>query len=361
MRALFYFLVSIASRRREAQMKGIVVIFYNTSTSERPYHPGIPLKLFKMRGSFPNRIASTHACLNGRQARSFFGFFVKLFSARDKARVRCHIGSDMECQYKLKYFGIPMHCFPVDTDGNFNLDYHKQWVQQRRDEERGVGNSNLPFSNPPVRTVFHPGVTSGEDMKLFPADGDRKSNSLKGNEVQGICAEHLALRMSPSRADVGIERSERTSTLNGDPPNATHIASNRISVHPFPFINGALNYMQSNGFAAVRPMPTLAQQAPPPSLHVVPQPRDFLFGRGGPIREHPGNVQFREVLEQFADVYERAELEERRMIALHLIKSFLSSGARFLKPLGENRWVPVNEKAAYEKVSQCFRTFRKER
>jgi hypothetical protein len=313
-----------------------VVIFYNTSTSETPYFPGIPLKLFKIRGSFPNTTVCTHACLNGRHARSFFGFFVKLFSARDKARVRCHIGSDMECQYKLKYFGIPMHCFPVDTDGNFNLDYHKQWVQQRRDEERGVGNSNLPFSNPPVKT------------------------GSKDNEVQGICADHLAVCMSP-RGETGIERSERTSTLNSDPPNATNIASNRISVHPFPFINGALNYMQSNGFAAVRPMPTLAQQAPPPSLHVVPQPRDFLFGRGGPIREHPGNVQFREVLEQFADVYERAELEERRMIALHLIKSFLSSGARFLKPLGENRWVPVNEKAAYEKVSQCFRTFRKER
>jgi hypothetical protein len=132
-------------------------------------------------------------------------------------------------------------------------------------------------------------------------------------------------------------------------------------VHPFPFINGALNYMQSNGFAAMRPMPTLAQQAPPLSLHVVPESRDVLFGRGRPIREHPGNVQFREVLEPFADAYEKAELKERRVIALQLTNSFLSSGARFLKPVGENRWVPVNEKAAYEKVMQYFRTFRKER
>jgi hypothetical protein len=110
--------------------------------------------------------------------------FLLSYSVQEtKARVICHIGSDMECQYKLKHFGIPMHCrFPVDSDGNFNLDYHKQWMQQRRDEERGVGNSNLPFLNPPVKT------------------------GLKDNEVQSMCAEHLVACISPSRGEAGIDR-----------------------------------------------------------------------------------------------------------------------------------------------------------
>jgi hypothetical protein len=40
-------------------------------------------------------------------------------------------GTNQECRYKLMTFGIPTNILPIDNDGTFLLDNHREWIQQR--------------------------------------------------------------------------------------------------------------------------------------------------------------------------------------------------------------------------------------
>jgi hypothetical protein len=104
---------------------------------------------------------------------------------------------------------------------------------------------------------------------------------------------------------------------------------------------------------------SLTLPTPHIAMHVNPHPQDVLFGRGWPLQNHPGNIRFREVTEQYADAYYNSEDKaEKRKLAVQIVHRFLSSGSRFLRPDGKYQWLCVDEKTAYQKVCQCFRTLR---
>ena len=91
-----------------------------------------------------------------------------------------------------------------------------------------------------------------------------------------------------------------------------------------------------------------------------PRPQDVLLGRGNNTLYHQGNIRFREVIEQYVDDYYRIHKAARRLLGVQIVHKFLQTGTRFLK-LGANDqgWIPVDEKAAYVKVCQSFRTLKR--
>lgn len=57
---------------------------------------------------------------------------------------------------------------------------------------------------------------------------------------------------------------------------------------------------------------------------------DIVFGRGAPLRRHPGNIQFRKVVESYSKEYKGASKHEKTEIIRRVIEQVEEMGARFL-------------------------------
>ena len=91
----------------------------------------------------------------------------------------------------------------------------------------------------------------------------------------------------------------------------------------------------------------------------VPTKNDVLFGRGGFINSHPGNVSYRKKVLQFRPVYERSTKEGKFDISRELLEAVTSEGARFLQKGKDGEWYQVIGNGARRKVSQTLREKKK--
>lgn len=89
----------------------------------------------------------------------------------------------------------------------------------------------------------------------------------------------------------------------------------------------------------------------------IPGPDDVLLGRGRLIQEHPGNVRFRFIVEEYRADYEAVPKLEKTYIAGRIVERIINSGGRFLKEDGIG-WVEVEHATARAKVSHLFRNTR---
>lgn len=98
-----------------------------------------------------------------------------------------------------------------------------------------------------------------------------------------------------------------------------------------------------------------------------PGKNDVLFGRGGAINSHEGNITFRRVVNEQKDAYFKASKTEKPKIAIKVVQIIraLSPPGRFLAPISETDknctknssilWHDVGFKKARAKASQCLR------
>ena len=86
---------------------------------------------------------------------------------------------------------------------------------------------------------------------------------------------------------------------------------------------------------------------PPPRVNIHPghggqisslNNNDVLSGRGGRINNHPGNVAFRSIVEDYKHEYldPRTRKLEKAHVAARLVQQIRSCGGRFLKEDGNN-------------------------
>eukprot|EP00980_Cylindrotheca_fusiformis_P005715 scaffold1192_cov58-Cylindrotheca_fusiformis.AAC.9 len=88
---------------------------------------------------------------------------------------------------------------------------------------------------------------------------------------------------------------------------------------------------------------------------------DVLLGRGRFFQDHPGNVRFRNALEDYRDAYDTARRNQKRRIVIELRQMLAAEGIRFLKQLDGTNWVESDAKAVEDKIGQLFRTARKKK
>jgi hypothetical protein len=91
---------------------------------------------------------------------------------------------------------------------------------------------------------------------------------------------------------------------------------------------------------------------------IVGNPRDIICGRGLHILNHHGNLQLHLLVNKYRQSYRQSRRHEKSRIIRTIIRETKSTGARFLKRVtgaGDERWVKVDDKKAYEKVSHALR------
>jgi hypothetical protein len=91
------------------------------------------------------------------------------------------------------------------------------------------------------------------------------------------------------------------------------------------------------------------------SVAIEPTANDVLFGRGGYINTHPGNVRFRTKAFELRTWYEASTKEEKYNISKHLIESVQGEGHRFLEKTSDGLWHEVSGNGIRKKASQALR------
>jgi len=105
---------------------------------------------------------------------------------------------------------------------------------------------------------------------------------------------------------------------------------------------------------------------PPGKQPVIPSDNDVLFGRGGAIQAHPGNVAFRSLVDGRKSEFKQAHFFVKREIAMEIMQTLQQRGVRFLeddasqKKLGagditSRTWVIVDEDKALKKTMHRLR------
>lgn len=67
-------------------------------------------------------------------------------------------------------------------------------------------------------------------------------------------------------------------------------------------------------------------------FHLIPEAMDIIFGRGQPLRDHPGNMRLRGVIKRYTTNYRDANKQEKTKIIQQIVQAASGNGARFLVP-----------------------------
>ena len=96
------------------------------------------------------------------------------------------------------------------------------------------------------------------------------------------------------------------------------------------------------------------------STPIEPTEGDILFGRGGDINKHPGNVRFREKARELAPTYEacgdyKDSNEEKYKVSEDLVDCMKAENRRFLEKGPNGLWYEVLGNGIRKKASQALR------
>ena len=90
------------------------------------------------------------------------------------------------------------------------------------------------------------------------------------------------------------------------------------------------------------------------TICIVPRRFDVLFGRGRNTRVHSGNLRAKHLVEMRFEEYEKANKQEKTVIAEEIVANIKASNGRFLTS-EDGGWVEVDAETARYKIAHFFR------
>lgn len=287
----------------DVQKRGVVYIYYDT----KRYSEGLSAPDAAMvsmakahKASMPARYAAYHICLLDRSGYHSIGHAIS--KKEDIVKGISHYGDDKECLLKLQGFGIPVSCFPINSEGTMNLDAHLEWVQQKKE-----------------------GISETTHRRLT-------RSTSKSSNVATLPAQQPKDQPEDNMASMVVDDPKEEMTVDGFEPTSDEAAVARA-----------------------------AEMAPRSVLQ--PGMMDVVLGRGRWFQYFPGNISFREFLEERDAEYNEASRTNKVNMTKSIVGELKASGRRFLKldrnQRGDDMWIEVDDKEIYKKVSQCYRTVRK--
>jgi len=240
-----YFLEMSLVQDPDVQRRGVVYIYYDTPDRIGLSHfdDAKVVSLYRIhKASMPVRYAAYHVCLRDRSGYQSIGHAMST-KTEDIVKGISHYGDDKECLQKLQGFGIPVPCFPMNTEGTMDRIAHKKWVQQKKKES-----AIAPTREPSLVALGTYIAVVSVAQRLTEADETASSGSAAALEEQENLESSDTPSMKALSASVAIAR-------------AAHMA---------------------------------------PKSDIQPIITDVVFGRGRCLEHFPGNVSFYEVVDERA-------------------------------------------------------------
>ncbi|CAJ1936696.1 unnamed protein product [Cylindrotheca closterium] len=307
----YYIMYSILSSIPDVQKKGIVAIYNDTTQPGEKFTMPEFNFIKESQGFFasvPTRYSGMHYCLQAKSRNlmvnnALVSLFLKGLPQHDRVRTRIHYGSIMELRYQLQSFGIPLSTIPFGVQGNIRNDILNVWLDRHLEET----NQRIRFYQPDAAWGWSQDMEIESKRSKQPQHGHCDKNEDDAIEALGM---EVHDSMWASSTEVGPDDAVPMNRTTGP---------------------------------------------------IEPTEMDVLFGKGYRLQLHPGNVRFREFLEQRRGEYEGTPRQNRRDIAIKFAQMLRNNGVRFLQKAGSEEWVESDSAQAETKVAQFFRELRKKR
>lgn len=287
----------------ETQQKGHVLVLFN---SEQEADRTSVWKAARIAACLPLRFVAFHMCYLPEYYESQ-GAALSLgriaMESYHRHRHRTHTGTMEELKYTLQTFGIPMSALPMDDAGDVPVSYNREVLKKQRMVERHR-------VSPPTTS------TTEEVYGTDTTDGTFHSQQQQQQQYVRFIA-------TPGKNDVLMGRGRSCQEHPGyvafmDPKKSRC------------YFDSWLFSSQSFVFLVVS---------------------SFFYWTCR-------NVRFRYLIEQNLERYDATAKHLKMPIALEILKEIHQLGGRFLTPCDAG-WKEIDEISAREKVSSCFRSFRK--
>mmetsp|Transcript_35772 Transcript_35772/g.86535 ORF Transcript_35772/g.86535 Transcript_35772/m.86535 type:complete len:489 (+) Transcript_35772:75-1541(+) len=282
-RVCYFIRFNILLSLPDVQTKGTVEVYFDNSDPGK----NLPLpkrdtltNLMDATTSIPYRNSATHFCILKAANRSLvmhnflLAMSVSFLPSYFRARTRVHYGTNMELQYQLRSYGIPIDTFPLDMDGNIRGSIINLWFFNHQEQ---------------LRTGVSPWQSH------VPGVGENEAN--RSSPISSVAP--------PTTVEVPREKFCTTTAF------------------------------------------------------ITPSDGDVLSGRGRFFQNHPGNVRFREFVEQHSNEYDKLERHQRMIFTTKLTHILHARNVRFVKQTTRADWVVMDFSEVRSKVSQQFRSIRK--
>ena len=200
-KAFFVFAMSVLRADIDTQRHGFVGIFY--AIGQTSYHKGRFQLFVKMGFALPWRLVARHLC---RESAGLFvsvlEYYIRKLPNTMITNFRMHIGTPMECRYKLMTFGLPNEAVDVlKEDGSIDLKHHHQILKtlQYRQQQQQQQSLHELHQQDPTSTNIPTAATSdvaGEGMRPRD-DEENRTPTTQGNPCHDKHQNNIILVPNP--------------------------------------------------------------------------------------------------------------------------------------------------------------------
>lgn len=236
-----------------------------------------------------------------------------------------------------------------------------QQMQQRQQEQQaeGMAPSAALFAN--LNNSYSDPVSSKpqEEMKVDPRFQVTMGQDVLFGHVQqpsvgfGSFQVNYAPNLEPMLHADGEEKrkllDDQEETFQQPPKKARTDEAGALPSGGPPGVSMVLKLDDDDGTA---PEPVEASKVPIDTF----VENDVLSGRGGGTNMHPGNRNFRDLINHHRRSYLKARKNDKPAISRAIVRAIRESGGRFLKKGNKSdSWYEIGDDAAREKTSQALR------
>ncbi|CAJ1935923.1 unnamed protein product [Cylindrotheca closterium] len=350
MRSIFYQYMHILNSL-DYTSRGCIFIYYAVGEFREKKNGQDILKYVAVGQAVPLYVAGFHLCYLSPSSALLSKAGIAVLPAKDKARMKVHVGSHWECLYRLSTYGISQHALPISfSTEEVLLEHQLAWYNDCLRKENFSNGSTQSLPTPNENDVLCLG---------------RKVNGVGNDRLLAMASQHADwYNTGNSRerrilVDLIMEniRKKGGRFLKPDENHSHHWLE--VSVDEARSkIAQLFRNLKKRARSTANASPTPTRSEPDDSARIVTAvvDEDVLFGR---MYEHAGNERLRHTVEGMAAEYNSSTRGRKKQIADSLVQEVKSRGGRFLKPVEGGRWLEVSDKMAETKVSARFRNFRR--
>lgn len=137
MRAIWYLLNAI-TEDEETQRKGIVGVKSNFGEPARSEPFALLQQVDRIISGIPKKTVGMHYCYDDPSHKAFVQGFQLFLPRSVRTRFRPHFGDHENLIFELQTYGIPTEYHPILRNGSLSLEYHKEWLKNRRMQEESA-------------------------------------------------------------------------------------------------------------------------------------------------------------------------------------------------------------------------------
>lgn len=215
------------------------------------------------------------------------------------------------------------------------------------------------MSNPAYFMNFNSGVSSKQQQKVNPRFHGMAGQDALFGQAQSMGLANFQMNAPfTSNMDLMLQTivdNDDKRKITGEEDMMTQMMKKARTEEPeapkpsAPAVNMTLKLDDDDGTA---PAPVEASKEGITTF----EENDVLSGRGGGTNVHPGNRNFRDLINLHRRSYLKARKNDKPAISRAIVRAIRESGGRFLKKGNKsNLWYEIGDDAAREKTSQALR------